>query len=53
MSDGAEVKRSGDSMHGPDALPLVRLKRLAHAPNIAIATLWADLLTQEGFDAVV
>ena len=29
------------------------LKRLALAPNLAIATLWADLLTQEGFDATV
>ena len=29
------------------------MKRLAPAPNLAIATLWADLLTQEGFDATV
>jgi rubrerythrin len=29
------------------------LKRLASAPNLAIATLWAELLTQEGFAAVV
>jgi hypothetical protein len=26
------------------------LKRLASAPNLAIATLWSDLLTQEGFE---
>jgi hypothetical protein len=29
------------------------VKRLAPAPNLAIATLWAELLTQEGFDATV
>jgi uncharacterized protein YlaI len=29
------------------------LKRLAKAPNIAIATLWADMLTQEGIPANV
>jgi uncharacterized protein YlaI len=29
------------------------LKRLAKAPNLAIATLWADLLTQEGMPANV
>ena len=29
------------------------MKRLAKAPNLAIATLWADLLTQEGFAANV
>ena len=27
--------------------------RLARAPNIAIATLWADALRQAGFDASV
>ncbi len=32
----------------PDAL-----KRLARAPNLAIATLWADMLTQQGIDANV
>jgi hypothetical protein len=29
------------------------LKRLAKAPNLAIATLWADMLTQSGIDANV
>lgn len=29
------------------------MKRLAPAPNLAIATLWADLLTQEGFECNV
>jgi hypothetical protein len=29
------------------------LKRLAQAPNIAIATLWADMLSQAGFAANV
>lgn len=29
------------------------MKRLASAPNLAIATLWADLLSQEGFDVTV
>ena len=27
--------------------------RLTQAPNIAIATLWADLLTEAGLDATV
>ena len=40
-------------MHSPCHLAPACLKRLAHAPNLAIATLWADLLTQEGFDATV
>ena len=29
------------------------MRRLAQAPNIALATLWADLLQQAGFDASV
>ena len=29
------------------------MKRLASAPNLAIATLWSDLLTQEGFECTV
>lgn len=29
------------------------MKRVATAPNLAIATLWSDLLTQAGFDASV
>ena len=29
------------------------MKRLTHAPNVALATLWADLLCQAGVDAVV
>jgi len=29
------------------------LKRLAKAPNLAIATLWADMLTQEGIEVSV
>ena len=29
------------------------MKRLARAPNLAIATLWADLLTQQGIAACV
>jgi uncharacterized protein YlaI len=29
------------------------VKRLAQAPNLAIATLWADMLSQQGFDATV
>jgi uncharacterized protein YlaI len=29
------------------------VKRLARAPNIAIATLWADMLTQDGYEASV
>jgi hypothetical protein len=29
------------------------MKRLVQAPNLAIATLWADLLTQAGIDANV
>ncbi|WP_119154668.1 DUF2007 domain-containing protein [Caldimonas tepidiphila] len=29
------------------------MKRLIHAPNIAIAALWADMLTQAGIEAVV
>ena len=29
------------------------MKRLARAPNIAIATLWADMLTENGFAANV
>ena len=29
------------------------MKRLVHAPNVALATLWADLLSQAGIDAVV
>lgn len=40
-------------MHGPRPHAPPFLKRLAHAPNLAIATLWADLLTQEGFEATV
>jgi anti-sigma-K factor RskA len=29
------------------------MKRLTQAPNVALATLWADLLQQAGVDAVV
>ncbi len=29
------------------------MKRLTQAPNVALATLWADLLNQAGMDAVV
>jgi hypothetical protein len=29
------------------------MRRLITAPNLAIATLWADMLTQGGFDASV
>ncbi len=29
------------------------MKRIAQAPNLALATLWADLLQQAGFDASV
>jgi hypothetical protein len=29
------------------------MKRLVQAPNIALATLWADQLTQAGIDTVV
>ena len=29
------------------------MRRLTIAPNLAIATLWADMLTQGGFDATV
>ena len=29
------------------------MKRLTQAPNIALATLWADLLSQAGIDASV
>jgi hypothetical protein len=29
------------------------MKRLTQAPNVAIATLWADLLKQGGFEASV
>ena len=29
------------------------MRRLITAPNLAIATLWADMLTQAGFDATV
>ena len=29
------------------------MRRLTTAPNIAIATLWADMLTQGGFEASV
>ena len=29
------------------------MKRLTRAPNLAIATLWSDLLTQAGFPASV
>ena len=29
------------------------MKRLTPAPNVALATLWADLLCQAGVDAVV
>ena len=29
------------------------MRRLTTAPNLAIATLWADMLTQSGFDATV
>jgi hypothetical protein len=29
------------------------MKRLTQAPNIALATLWADLLSQAGFEASV
>ena len=29
------------------------MKRLTQAPNIALATLWADMLTQGGIDASV
>jgi uncharacterized protein YlaI len=29
------------------------MRRLTTAPNLAIATLWADMLTQGGFDASV
>ena len=29
------------------------MRRLTTAPNLAIATLWADMLTQGGFDATV
>lgn len=29
------------------------MRRLATAPNLAIATLWADMLTQAGFDTTV
>ncbi|MBL8318849.1 MAG: DUF2007 domain-containing protein, partial [Burkholderiaceae bacterium] len=29
------------------------MKRLTQAPNLALATLWADMLCQAGFDASV
>jgi hypothetical protein len=29
------------------------MKRLTQAPNLALATLWADMLRQAGFDASV
>ncbi len=29
------------------------MKRLVQAPNLAIATLWADILTHAGFDVTV
>lgn len=29
------------------------MKRVVQAPNLALATLWADMLTQAGFDASV
>ncbi len=29
------------------------MKRLAHAPNLALATLWADMLTAGGIDCRV
>ena len=29
------------------------MKRLTQAPNLALATLWADMLTQAGIDASV
>ena len=29
------------------------MRRLVTAPNLALATLWADMLTQAGFDANV
>lgn len=29
------------------------MRRLITAPNLAIATLWADMLTQGGFDSTV
>ena len=33
--------------------PVPRMRRLTSAPNLAIATLWADMLTHGGFDATV
>ena len=35
------------------AATLLSMLRLTHAPNIAIATLWADALRQAGFSASV
>lgn len=32
---------------------MVMMQRLAQAPNLAIATLWADLLRQDGIEASV
>ena len=29
------------------------MKRLTQAPNLALATLWADMLRQAGFDVSV
>jgi hypothetical protein len=32
---------------------VLRMRRLTTAPNLAIATLWSDMLCQAGFDASV
>jgi hypothetical protein len=29
------------------------VKRLVQAPNLALATLWADMLSQQGFESTV
>ena len=44
------MRRGGSAGHGTIAPPM---RRLTHAPNIALATLWADMLTQAGVAANV
>jgi uncharacterized protein YlaI len=37
----------------PHTFSVSALKRLCKAPNLALATLWADMLTQQGIEATV
>jgi hypothetical protein len=39
--------------NGCHAVDFAAMKRLIQAPNLALATLWADMLNQAGVDATV